>query len=168
MLLFSLVHTFNVSWFYRELRRGRIFPSFCPTVCLPLSSVGFLVYLLDNLLMWYQYTSCEAKHQNCIIALLYFAGNCLKYKAGLLLSSKFWTAVLGNRKKNRKENIAPASTSCRLWEGMWKFLLLRVTLLFCYSALPSWQGRGNLKLRFWCWILITCLSEVIYTSVELK
>lgn len=31
------------------------------------------------------------------------------------------------------------------WEGNYKFLLLRVTLLFCYSALPSWQGRGEHK-----------------------
>lgn len=122
MLLFSLLHTFNISWFYRELRRGRIFPHFTPLYAFLShlwASLSTVFCLLDNLLMWDRPTSGIVR-LNIKIAFLYFAGNCLKYKTVSCchLSSVQQCWVTG--KKTRKGSIAPTSTSYRLWEGMWK------------------------------------------------
>lgn len=85
---------------------------------------------------------CEAKHQNCIIV---FCWQLFKVQDSLLLSSTFCTAVLGNRKKtgrktlHQHQQVTDYGKEC----GNCKFLLLKVTLLFHYSALPSWQGVGG-------------------------
>lgn len=67
---------------------------------------------------------CEAKHENCIIV---FCWQLFKVRDSLLLSSEFWTAVLGNRNKKQ--------------EGKYYINKLQImgrnveTVNFCYSGL---------------------------------
>lgn len=100
-----------------------------------------------------------------IIALFSFDGNFFKYKTVSCchVSSVQQCWVTG---KNGKEDIAPTSANYRLWEGMWKqnkLVLLRLTLLFHYSALPSRQGMGG-TYKWDSYFLVTYVCSCLYLS----